>query len=86
MQFWIILRSIKFDSILDPDKSQLDAAKEIGVDRVEIYSPFAEAFKNDETILNTYKDAIEYANNIGLEVNDILEFGEFAYIIILWSY
>ena len=68
---YLKINKIRSSIFLDPDKSQLDAAKEIGVDRVEIYTgPFAEAFKkNDETILNTYKDAIEYANNIGLEVN-----------------
>ena len=68
---YLKINKIRSSIFLDPDKSQLDAAKEIGVDRVEIYTgPFAEAFKkDDETILNTYKDAIEYANNIGLEVN-----------------
>ena len=68
---YLKINKIRSSIFLDPDKSQLDAAKEIGVDRVEIYTgPFAEAFKkNDETILNTYKDAIEYANNIGLEIN-----------------
>jgi pyridoxine 5-phosphate synthase len=68
---YLKINKIRSSIFLDPDKSQLDAAKEIGVDRVEIYTgPFAEAFKkNDETILNTYKDAIEYANDIGLEVN-----------------
>ena len=68
---YLKINKIRSSIFLDPDKSQLDAAKDIGVDRVEIYTgPFAEAFKkNDENILNTYKDAIEYANNIGLEVN-----------------
>ena len=56
---------------IDPDISQLDAAKDIGVDRIEIYTgPFAEAFeKNDENTLATYKEAIEYANEINIEVN-----------------
>tara|TARA_B100000900_G_scaffold294682_1_gene253410 strand:- start:552 stop:1292 length:741 start_codon:yes stop_codon:yes gene_type:complete len=68
---YLKINKIRSSIFIDPDKSQLDAAKDIGVDRVEIYTgPFAEAFKkNDENILNTYKDAIEYANNIGLEVN-----------------
>ena len=41
------------------------------MDRIEIYTgPFAEAFeKNDENTLTTYREAIEYANEINLEVN-----------------
>ena len=36
--------NIRSSIFIDPDKSQLDAAKDIGVDRVEIYTgPFAEA-------------------------------------------
>ena len=63
--------NIRSSIFIDPDKSQLDAAKDIEVDRVEIYTgPFAEAFeKKDEILLNTYKEAIEYANEINLEVN-----------------
>ena len=63
--------NIRSSIFIDPDKSQLDAAKDIGVDRVEIYTgPFAEAYKkNDENMLNTYKEAIEYGNEIDLELN-----------------
>tara|TARA_A100001035_G_scaffold271594_1_gene259923 strand:- start:319 stop:1059 length:741 start_codon:yes stop_codon:yes gene_type:complete len=63
--------NIRSSIFVDPDKSQLDAAKDIGVDRVEIYTgPFAEAFKkNEEKILNTYKEAIEYGNQIDLDIN-----------------
>ena len=63
--------NIRSSVFIDPDISQLDAAKDIGVDRIEIYTgPFAEAFKkNDENTLSTYRKAIEYANEINLEVN-----------------
>lgn len=63
--------NIRSSIFIDPDKSQLDAAKDIGVDRVEIYTgPFAEAYKkNDENMLNTYKEAIKYGNEIDLELN-----------------
>ena len=63
--------NIRSSVFIDPDISQLDAAKDIGVDRIEIYTgPFAEAFaKNDENTLATYRETIEYANEINLEVN-----------------
>jgi len=67
------LNSLKIRTALfiDHDIDQIEAAKEIGIDRVEIYTgPFAEAFeKNDENTLATYKEAIEYANEINIEVN-----------------
>tara|TARA_B100001109_G_scaffold173824_1_gene142073 strand:- start:97 stop:837 length:741 start_codon:yes stop_codon:yes gene_type:complete len=63
--------NIRSSVFIDPDISQLDAAKDADVDRIEIYTgPFAEAFeKNDENTLATYREAIEYANEINLEVN-----------------
>lgn len=63
--------NIRSSVFIDPDISQLDAAKDIGVDRIEIYTGlFAEAFeKNDENTLATYREAIEYANDINIEVN-----------------
>ena len=63
--------NIRSSVFIDPDISQLDAAKDIGVERIEIYTgPFAEAFeKNDEKTLASYKAAIEYANEINIEVN-----------------
>ena len=63
--------NIRSSVFIDPDISQLDAAKDVGVDRIEIYTgPFAEAFeKNDEKTLASYKAAIEYANEINIEVN-----------------
>ena len=63
--------NIRSSVFIDPDISQLDAAKDIGVDRIEIYTgPFAEAFKkNDENTLATYRETIVYANEINLEVN-----------------
>ncbi len=63
--------NIRSSIFIDADKSQLDAAKDIGVDRVELYTgPYAEAFlKNDERILSLYEEVIAYGNEIDLDLN-----------------
>ena len=67
------LSSLKIRTVLfiDHDIDQLEAAKEIGVDRVEIYTgPFAKAFKdNDLKVINDYQEAIDFAKSINLELN-----------------
>ncbi|MDG2061494.1 MAG: pyridoxine 5'-phosphate synthase [SAR86 cluster bacterium] len=58
---------------IDPDIEQVIQAKEIGADRIELYTgPYAEEYalkSKDLNILEVYKNASEYANSIGLEVN-----------------
>ena len=67
------LNSLKIRTVLfiDHDIDQLEAAKEIGVDRVEIYTgPFAKAFKdNDLKVINDFQEAIDFAKSINLELN-----------------
>ena len=66
------LNSLKIRTVLfiDHDIDQLEAAKEIGVDRVEIYTgPFAKAFKdNDLKVINDYQEAIDFAKSINLSL------------------
>ena len=58
---------------IDPDIEQVIQAKEIGADRIELYTgPYAVEYalkSKDLNILEVYKNASEYANSIGLEVN-----------------
>lgn len=57
---------------MDPDIDQITRAKEIGADRIEIYTgPFAEAFvlKKSDEIYKNHCLASEHANKIGLGVN-----------------
>jgi len=58
---------------IDPDEDSISKAKEIGADRIELYTgPYADAInrkiKIDE-ILETFSKAAEHARNIGLGVN-----------------
>ena len=54
-----------------PIKEQLQLAKEINIDRVELYTgPFAKAFENEDArTLEIYEEAILFANEIDLKLN-----------------
>lgn len=59
---------------MDPDPAQIDLARAIGADRIELYTgPYAAAHKahNSElhTLLEQYRAATEHARHIGLGVN-----------------
>lgn len=59
---------------MDPDLKQIDLAKQVGADRIELYTgPYAEAYKhqadNLESLFQQYYDAAAHANAIGLGVN-----------------
>ncbi|UZJ45619.1 pyridoxine 5'-phosphate synthase [Marinimicrobium sp. C6131] len=59
---------------MDPDPAQIDLARTIGADRIELYTgPYAAAHKahNSElhTLLEQYRAATEHARHIGLGVN-----------------
>lgn len=59
---------------MDPDLQQIDLAKAIGADRIELYTgPYAAAHKarNSElnALLDRYRQAAEHARAIGLGVN-----------------
>ena len=67
------LHALKIRTVLfvDHDIDQIEAAKDIGIDRVEIYTgPFAKAFKdNDLEVIEDYKAAMEFAKSINLDLN-----------------
>ncbi len=64
-------QNIRTSIFLDPIKEQLQLAKEINIDRVELYTgPFAKAFENqDAKTLEIYEEAILFANEIDLKLN-----------------
>jgi pyridoxine 5-phosphate synthase len=59
---------------MDPDIEQIKLAKDIGADRIELYTgPYAEAYKNQspdlDAIFQSYHDAAVAAQEIGLGLN-----------------
>ena len=58
---------------MDPDVTGIRMAKEIGADRVELYTePYARAFRTNENLearLKEYADAAKAAQDVGLGVN-----------------
>ena len=61
--------NIRSSIFIDPDIEQLKRAKDIGVDRVELYTgPYA-AFFNSQSTKETYRSVIEFANDLNLDLN-----------------
>lgn len=63
---------IRVSLFVDPEISVIDASKEIGADRIELYTePYAEAFHGDgfEDSLAMYTHCAAHATQIGLGVN-----------------
>ena len=68
---------IRVSLFLDPDLTQIRLAKELGADRIELYTgPFAEVFQksgaNDRSTLDLFKkycEAAAFAGELGLGVN-----------------
>ncbi|MBL4782686.1 MAG: pyridoxine 5'-phosphate synthase [Porticoccaceae bacterium] len=61
--------NVRVSLFMDPDKRQLDLARELGVERIELYTgPYAAA-ADDVALLHNYFDAAHHASNIGLGVN-----------------
>lgn len=59
---------------MDPDIEQINRAKAIGADRIELYTgPYAEAYENNtakrDQLFSLHCKAAEHANSIGLGVN-----------------
>lgn len=58
---------------MDPDKRQIELARDIGADRIELYTgPYAAAWGNEselEALHKSYAEAAAYAKSIGLGVN-----------------
>ena len=56
----------------DTDELTIEAAKEIGADRVELYTgPYAKSFTNgiNHDVLDKYSLAEKFAHSVGLKVN-----------------
>ena len=63
---------IRTSVFLDPVKVQVDEAKKIGSDRIELYTEsFASAFgtEKESEIFKAFSDAALYAEEVGIEVN-----------------
>jgi pyridoxine 5-phosphate synthase len=62
---------IRSSIFIETDLKLIEAAKEIGVDRIEFYTgPYAEQFSsNPEQAINAYVKAANLAHEIGLEIN-----------------
>ena len=64
---------VRISLFMDPDKEQIDLARELGVERIELYTgPYALAFEKENgpgSLFNTYYEAAQHATNIGLGVN-----------------
>ena len=64
---------VRISLFMNPDIEQIRLAKELGVERIELYTgPYAEAFQKQRlqnTLFQTYHRAAEFALNIGLGVN-----------------
>lgn len=65
--------NIRVSLFMDPDVTGIRMAKEIGADRIELYTePYARAFRTNENLearLKEYADAAKAAQDIGLGVN-----------------
>ena len=66
-------KGMRVSLFMDPDIRQIEQAKLVGADRIELYTgPYAAALKNTaafETQLQLHRDAAAYATEIGLGVN-----------------
>ncbi len=67
-------KNIRVALFMDPDLEQIDLAKQIGADRIELYTgPYAKAFLEQSTnldaLVNSFYKASEFATSIGLGVN-----------------
>ena len=63
--------NIRVSLFLDHDIAQIEAAKNLNIDRVEIYTgPYAEAFKNNDLkTIENYEKALIFSNEISLDLN-----------------
>jgi pyridoxine 5-phosphate synthase len=65
--------NIRVSLFMDPDVMGIRMAKEIGADRIELYTePYATAFRTNENLearLKEYADAAKAAQDVGLGVN-----------------
>ncbi len=66
-------RSIRVSLFMDPDEEQIRLARQVGADRIELYTgPYADAFlarKNAHEVLDHFRRAALVAADVGLGVN-----------------
>lgn len=64
---------IRVSLFMDPVTSQIEIAKKIDADRIELYTePYATAFRNNDNLqetLNRFAEAARFATDIGLGLN-----------------
>lgn len=64
---------IRVSLFMDPDVEQISLAKELGADRIELYTgPYAAAFKNADkgaSVFAVYMKAAQHAQSIGIGLN-----------------
>ena len=62
---------IRVSIFVDPDPRMVEAAKQAGADRVELYTgPYADMFASDpDKAINAYRPAAEKAREVGLGLN-----------------
>jgi pyridoxine 5-phosphate synthase len=65
---------VRVSLFMDPDIEQISLAKELGADRIELYTgPYAEAYKyqdeNFHALFQTYIDAANHARQINIGLN-----------------
>ena len=65
---------VRVSLFMDPDIEQISLAKDIGADRIELYTgPYAEAFKHQDAefdaLFKRYFDAAVHAQKIGIGLN-----------------
>ena len=63
---------IRVSLFMDPDSAEIERAKEVGADRVELYTePYAAAYKtsNAATVFEQYVRAARKAHELGLGIN-----------------
>ena len=84
-------KNIRVSLFMDPDIEQIRLAKEVGADRIELYTgPFADAFREGDSkklasVFQPFVDAAIVAHEIGLGINaghdlDLKNLGKFATI------
>ncbi len=64
-------QKIRVSLFIDPDKKLIEAAKEVGADRIEFYTgPYAHDFYTDKNAaIKDFVTAAEYCNKIGIGIN-----------------
>lgn len=65
---------VRISLFMDPDLEQIELAKQLGADRIELYTgPYAEAYKHQgpefEALFQRYYAAAEHAAKIGIGLN-----------------